>query len=29
MKDLLVHTPQGATYDSEGIYDSNGNPQKR
>ena len=25
---LSVHTPQGATYDSEGIYDSNGNPAK-
>ena len=25
---LSVYTPQGATYDSEGIYDSNGNPAK-
>ena len=25
---LSVHTPQGATYDSEGIYDCNGNPAK-
>lgn len=25
---LSVHTPQGATYDSAGIYDSNGNPAK-
>ena len=25
---LSVHAPQGATYDSEGIYDSNGNPAK-
>ena len=25
---LSVHTPQGATYDSKGIYDSNGNPAK-
>ena len=25
---LSVYTPQGATYDSDGIYDSNGNPAK-